>query len=143
GLPWGGPSSTADLGKNVPVNAPGVTDTEIDVAAITAKTNNPTGASFGPRVAAIRAYFKRVNDKGGIYGRKLVVKSDHDDGFAQNRQVVQQSLAQDKPFATFIANALFAGADVLAKAKQPTFVWNINPEFAGHPTFFGNVAALC
>ena len=143
GLPSGGPTSTADLSKNVPVKAAGVTDTEIDVAAITAKTNNPTGASFGPLVDGIKAYFKMVNDKGGIYGRKLVVKYDHDDGFGQNRQVVQQSLAQDKAFATFIANALFTGADVLAKAKQPTFVWNINPEFAGHPTFFANVPAIC
>src|SRR5262249_16208484 len=28
-------------------------------------------------------------------------------------------------------------------AKQPVFMWNINPEFAGHPTFFANEGALC
>ena len=145
-LPSGGPTSTvsaADLKKNVPVNAPGVTDTEIDVAAIMTKTNNPTGASYGPLVDGMKAYFKMVNDKGGIYGRKLVVKYDHDDGFGQNRQIVQQSLAQDKAFATFVADALFTGADLLARRKQPTFIWNINPEIAGHPTFFANVPAIC
>jgi ABC-type branched-subunit amino acid transport system substrate-binding protein len=145
-LASGGPTTTAspaDLNKNVPVTAPGVSSTEIDVAAVTAKTNNPTGASYGPLVDGIKAYFKMVNDNGGIYGRKLVVKYDHDDGFGANRQIVQQSLAQDKAFATFVANSLFTSADVLDKAKQPTFIWNINPEFAGHPTIFANVPAIC
>src|SRR6185503_14057602 len=98
--------SAADLKTNVPVTAPGVSGTEIDVAAIVTKTNNPTGASFGPLVEGVKAYFKMINDNGGIYGRKLVVKYDHDDGFNQ-RPAVQQSLAQDKAFATFVADALF------------------------------------
>ena len=112
-VPAGGPTSTAsaaDLKKNVPVVAPGVTDTEIDVATIVTKTNNPTGASYGPLVDGIKAYFEMINEtNGGIYGRKLVVKYDHDDGF-NNQQVVKASLAQDKAFATFIADALFTGA---------------------------------
>jgi len=144
-VPSGGPTSTAsatDLETNVPVTAPGVSSTEIDVAAIVTKTNNPTGASYAPLVAGMKAYFQMVNDHGGIYGRKLVVKYDRDDGFNQ-RPAVQASLAQDKAFATFVADALFTGADLLARAKQPTFVWNINPEFAGHPTFFANAPALC
>jgi branched-chain amino acid transport system substrate-binding protein len=144
-LPSGGPTSTAsatDLETNVPVTAPGVSSDEIDVAAIVTKTNNPTGASYGPLVDGMKAYFKMVNDNGGIYGRELVVKYDHDDGFNQ-RPAVQASLAQDKAFATFVADSLFTGADLLARAKQPTFVWNINPEFAGHPTFFANVPAIC
>jgi ABC-type branched-subunit amino acid transport system substrate-binding protein len=144
-LPSGGPTSTAsaaDLEKNVPVNAPGVSRTEIDVAAIVTKTNNPTGASYGPLVDGMKAYFEMVNHNGGIYGRKLVVKYDRDDGFNQ-RPAVQQSLAQDKAFATFVADALFTGADLLARAEQPTFVWNINPEFAGHPTFFAQTPAIC
>src|SRR5258708_719849 len=81
-LPSGGPTSTgsaADLKTNVPVTAPGVSRTEIDVAAIVTKTNNPTGASYAPLVDGMKAYFQMVNDSGGIYGRKLVVKYDHDD----------------------------------------------------------------
>jgi ABC-type branched-subunit amino acid transport system substrate-binding protein len=144
-LPAGGPTTTAsaaDLKKNVPVTAPGVTDTEIDIATITSKTNNLTG-SYAPLVDGIKAYFQMVNDNGGIYGRKLVIKYDHDDLFTSNQQTVQQSLSQDKAFATFIATTLFTGAELLAKAKQPVFMWNINPEFAGHPTFFANEGALC
>ena len=34
-----------------------------------------------------------VNATGGIYGRKLVIGSDLDDQFGQNRQTVQQSLS--------------------------------------------------
>jgi ABC-type branched-subunit amino acid transport system substrate-binding protein len=135
-------ASAADLEKNVPVDAPGVTDTEIHVAAITSKTNNLTG-SYGPLVDGIKAYFEKVNDAGGIYGRKLVVSSDRDDQFTQNRQTVQASLSQDKAFATFIATTFFTGAELLAKANQPVFMWNINAEFAGHPTFFANDPALC
>jgi ABC-type branched-subunit amino acid transport system substrate-binding protein len=135
-------ASAADLQKNVPVDAPGVTDSEIQVAAITSKTNNLTG-SYAPLVDGVKAYFEMVNDNGGIYGRKLVVSSDRDDQFTQNRQTVQASLSQDHAFATFIATTFFTGAELLAKANQPVFMWNINAEFAGHPTFFANDAALC
>jgi len=134
--------SAADLQKNVPVNAPGVTDSEIKVAAITSKTNNLTG-SYGPLVDGIKAYFEKVNEAGGIYGRKLKVAYDRDDLFTQNQQTVQASLSQDKAFATFIATTFFTGAELLAKANQPVFMWNINAEFAGHPTFFANDGALC
>jgi hypothetical protein len=134
--------SAADLQKNLPVTAPGVSSTEIKVAAITAKTNNLTG-SYAALVDGIKAYFAMVNGSGGIYGRKLVITADRDDQFGQNRQTVQQSLAQDNAFATFSATTLFTGAPLLARAKQPVFMWNINPEFSGNPTFFANEGALC
>jgi hypothetical protein len=140
-----GPATTASasqLKENDPVSAPGVTDTEIKVATITAKTNNLTG-SYGPLVDGVKAYFAMVNDGGGIYGRKLVVASDRDDQFTANRQTVQASLSQDKPFATFLATTFFTGADLLANANQPVFMWNINKEFDDHPTFFANDGALC
>src|SRR5450755_1885254 len=124
-----GPTTTAspaDLTKNLPVKAPGVSSSEIKVAVITAKTNNLTG-SYAPLVDGIKAYFAMVNANNGIYGRKLVIGADRDDQFGQNRQTVQQSLAQDNAFATFSATTLFTGVDLLAKAKQPLFMWNINP----------------
>src|SRR3979411_1211219 len=46
-IPTGGTTpgsvSAADLNKNVHISAPGVTDTEIHVAAVLTKTSNPTG----------------------------------------------------------------------------------------------------
>ena len=38
---------------------------------------------------------------------------------------------------------MFGGADALAAAGQPTFIWNINPEMAGHDNIFANLGALC
>ena len=91
-----------------------------------------------------------INAQGGIYGRKLVIVKNRDDTIGlQNNQQVQASLADDNAFATFVATLQFTGADLLAKAKQPTFIWNINPEMAtpkggpSHDNIFGSLGALC
>src|SRR5215475_11854000 len=85
-----------------------------------------------------------INSQGGIYGRKLMISANHNDGFVNNQQTVKTSLANDHAFATFIASPLFYGAPDIAKASNmPTFIWNINQEFAGKPNIFGNVGALC
>ncbi len=91
-----------------------------------------------------------INASGGIYGRKLVIVKRRDDQIGlQNMQQVQSSLSDDNAFATFVATLQFTGADLLAKAKQPTFIWNINPEMAtpkggpSHANIFGSLGALC
>ncbi len=142
-------ASAADLTKNVPrPGVKGVTSTEIHVAVITSKTN-PVGGKYAQYVDGINAYFKLVNDKGGIYGRKLVVTKQRDDIIGtQNSQQVTASLSDDNAFATFLATLQLTGADALAKAHQPTFIWNINPETASTPTsdhsnIFGQNSAVC
>ncbi len=142
-------ASAADLTRNVPrPGVRGVTDTTIRVAVITAKTN-PIGGRYHEFIDGIRAYFKVINDKGGIYGRKLVVVSDRDDVVGlQNVQQTTSSLADDNAFATFEATQQLTGADMLAKANMPTFIWNIDPEMASTPTsdhsnIFGTNPAIC
>ncbi|HEV7524465.1 MAG TPA: ABC transporter substrate-binding protein [Acidimicrobiia bacterium] len=150
-----GPAATAapaaDLTKFVAGRGPGVDDNkkEIRVAAITTKTN-PIGGKYAEYVDGMQAYFDKINAAGGIYGRKLVIVKNRDDTIGlQNNQQVQQSLADDNAFATFVATLQFTGADLLAKAKQPTFTWNINPEMAtpkggpSHANIFGSLGALC
>jgi ABC-type branched-subunit amino acid transport system substrate-binding protein len=137
-----GPTTTADLKKHVTVTAPGVTDTEIKVAAITTNSNNPTG-SYASLADGMKAYFAMINAGGGIYGRKLTLAIDRDDQLGSNLQTVQASLSQDNAFATYIATVFFTGAKLLASKNQPVFMWNINKEFNNHPTFFANDAALC
>jgi hypothetical protein len=85
-----------------------------------------------------------VNSQGGIYKRKLVIGKQRDDlaGLA-NRPQVQQALATDNAFATFIATLQFFGADLLQAAGQPTFGWNINGEYGDKNALFGNESALC
>jgi len=142
-------ASAADLTKNGPrPGVKGVTDSTIRVAVITAKTN-PIGGRYHEFIDGIRAYFKVINDKGGIYGRKLVVVSDRDDVIGlQNVQQTTSSLADDNAFATFEATQQLTGADMLAKAHMPTFIWNIVPEMpstpsSDHSNIFGTNAPIC
>jgi ABC-type branched-subunit amino acid transport system substrate-binding protein len=141
----GGPVTTAAANQDdvhVPVDAPGVTDTEIHVGSVTAQTN-PLGGNYGELNNGIKAYFEMMNSEGGIYGRQLKLTSERDDAFANNQTEVQALLAQDDVFAAFIATLLFTGADTLAEAKIPSFGWNINAEWTGKSNLFGNAGALC
>jgi ABC-type branched-subunit amino acid transport system substrate-binding protein len=142
-------ASASQLKENVPrPNVKGVTSTEIRVAAITSKTN-PVGGKYHQLVDGMNAYFKALNDAGGIYGRKIVIAADRDDQTGlENAQMVTASLSDDNAFATFLATLQFTGADSLAKAGEPTFTWNINPEFSSTPTqahnnIFATVPGLC
>ena len=119
-----------DFTKNVPVNAPGVSSTEIHVGAVTSKTN-PVGGDPDNLNVGIKAYFDHINSQGGIYGRKLKLTSERDDATVQNSTQVQAMLSQDNVYAAFMATELFSGSKLLAKAGIPTFGWNINPEWAG------------
>jgi ABC-type branched-subunit amino acid transport system substrate-binding protein len=138
-------ASGATLRKDIPLpGVPGVTNSQISVAVITAGTN-PLAGDYTRFVDGIQAYFNMVNSEGGIYGRKLVIGNKHDDQFVNDAQVVKASLAQDHAFATFLATALFGGAPDLGASNppMPTFTWNINKEFAGKPNLFGSMGAIC
>ncbi len=138
--------SGADLHKKVAITGvPGVTDSSINVAAITSKTNCLAGC-YGAYVDGINAYFNYMNSTGGIYGRQLKISADKDDAFLNNEQTVKTTLAENKPFALFEANALLASGIVdisQVSPPLPTFIWNINPEMAGHTNIFGTVGAIC
>jgi len=139
----GGTATTfGDLTKKDPVHSKGVTDSQISTDAVVTITNNPTG-TFAPLADGIRAYFAMVNDGGGIYGRQLKLNQVRDDQLGFNAQTVRAALAGDNAFATFGATNLFTGADLLARANQPAFIWNINPQMGGHNNIFGNVGAIC
>ncbi len=142
-------ASQTDLTKNVDrPGVKGVNGTTIRVAVITAKTN-PLGGKYHEYIDGIKAYFKTINDAGGIYGRQLVIAADRDDNVGLlNTQMTTASLANDNAFATFEATQQLTGADQLAKAGMPTFIWNINPEMASTPTqdhsnIFGTTGAIC
>jgi len=148
--PPGGPTtpttavSSADLKKDLPLpGVQGVTNTQIGVAVIDAGSN-PLAGDYSTVPNGIQAYFNMINAQGGIYGRQLKILATHNDGFVNDEQTVKASLAQDHAFATFLATPLFTGApDIAAASSMPTFIWNINQEFAGKPNIFGNVGALC
>ena len=97
--------------------------------------NGPYGSTFD----GVKAYFDKVNDAGGIYDRKLELVSERDDQMGQNQQQVQALLAQDNVFAALPMATIvsFTGAQDLVDENVPTFGWNINTEFTGHPNLFG------
>jgi ABC-type branched-subunit amino acid transport system substrate-binding protein len=134
-----------------PVDQPGVSATEIRVGGVAAETNNLVGDTFGSVFDGTKAYFNMVNaskDK-GIYGRKLVLAEERDDGFANNRQEIQALLDSNVFAALPMATVLFTGSELLAQQGVPTFGWNINAEWgseqgAGPPNFFGEKGSyLC
>lgn len=137
-------ASQQSLTENVPVHAPGVTNTSIQVATITSKTNI-FGGTEGDFAFGVQAYFDYMNSTGGIYGRHLKIANNRDDQMSQNQQQIIASLANDNAFATFIATPTLSapGIATLDQHHQPTFVWNINPEIIGHDNVFGTVGALC
>jgi len=135
-----GGSGAAGSSKHVPVDAPGVSDTEIKTASITSKTN-PLGGNEGDLNNGIKAYFDSINSKGGIYGRKLVLSSEHDDQVSNNQTEAEALVGQDNVYAAFVATLLFTGAKTLEQAGIPTFGWNINAEWNGPKNFFYNSGA--
>ncbi len=132
-------------GGGTAVDQPGVTSDTIRVGGVVSKTN----ALNGPYASAfdgVKAYFNMVNSEGGIYNRKLELVSERDDQMASNQQEVEALLAQDNVFAVdpIATIFLFSGAQKLADENVPTFGWNINTEYTGHPNLFGsNYGALC
>ncbi len=138
-------STTGGSSSGTAVDQPGVTKDTIRVGGVVSKTN----ALNGPYASAfdgVKAYFDMVNSQGGIYNRKLELVAERDDQMASNQQEVEALLAQDNVFAVdpIATIFLFSGAQTLADQNIPTFGWNINTEYTGHPTLFGsNYGALC
>jgi len=67
-----------DFSINQPVDAQGVTDSEIKIASVTAKTS-VLGGQEGDLNIGLEAYVDKVNDEGGIWGRKINFASQRDD----------------------------------------------------------------
>ena len=88
--PSGGSTTTvnaADLTKNVPSTAPGVTEHRDQGRRGPHQDQQPDRRRLRRVADGIKAYFAMINDAGGIYGRKLVLANVRDDQFGQNAQV--------------------------------------------------------
>ncbi|MBV8150799.1 MAG: ABC transporter substrate-binding protein, partial [Candidatus Eremiobacteraeota bacterium] len=83
-----------------PADTPGVTNTEILLGGTHPYSGSLSAYSSIGKGAT--AYFAYINDKGGVYGRKIVYK-DVDDGYnpPQSLTLVKQLVEQDHVFAIF------------------------------------------
>jgi branched-chain amino acid transport system substrate-binding protein len=104
--------------NNGPLSLPGemqgVTDTEIRIGTLLPLSGNPA-AAWGVAISkGMQAYYDYINDKGGIYGRKIkffVADSQYAGPFAY--EAVRKLVEQDKVFAiqgtlgTEVENAVY------------------------------------
>lgn len=92
----------ASMASTLPAHAAdGITETEIKLGMVNVQTGPASGLGKGMRAGA-EAYFKAVNAKGGINGRKLVL-SVADDGYEPNRAIDEtlKMIEGEKVFALF------------------------------------------
>jgi ABC-type branched-subunit amino acid transport system substrate-binding protein len=138
-------TASSSSGGGTTVDQPGVTKDTIRVGGV-ASVTNPLNGPYGSAFDGVKAYFDMVNSSGGIYGRKLEEVSERDDQISNNQEQVQALLDQDNVFAVAPIATIFSfsGAKTLVDQNIPTFGWNINDEYTGHPNMFGsNSGALC
>jgi branched-chain amino acid transport system substrate-binding protein len=119
-------------------NAPGVTDTEIKIGQ-TIPYSGPASA-FGVIGRTEAAYFKMINDQGGINGRKINFIS-LDDGYSPPKTVEQVRRLVEQEHVAFLANTLGTAPNAAIRQycndnKVPQlFVQSGAPMFAD-PTHF-------
>lgn len=112
-------ATIATIAVGAAVAEEGVTKDEILVGATSTKTG--AIAVCGNVDEGASAYFKRINDTGGINGRKIrfIVL---DDGYSPQRAIgnIRRLLGQDKVFALISGCGTATGAAVLSIAERDT-----------------------
>jgi ABC-type branched-subunit amino acid transport system substrate-binding protein len=101
---------------------PGVTDTEIRIG--TWGPQSGPAAAWGTVITAIDAYFRWVNDQGGIHGRNLVLVS-RDDGYDPARSVaaVRELNDRERVFAFVGGIGTANGLAVMPIVKREGIPW--------------------
>jgi branched-chain amino acid transport system substrate-binding protein len=120
----GAPTSAASTN---PASDVGVTPTDVRVGLIVSKTSALGSETFSPPMYGALAYFKALNERGGVAGRTIDVDECDDSGTgAGNRNCVHKLVDDDKVFA-FAGNSIYqyvAAAEVNDKDV---------PDIAGQP----------
>src|SRR5882757_822176 len=112
----------------------------IRVGIITSATSPVGGSAFtGPRDGA-KAYFDRLNARGGIGGRPVEVRLCDDGGSGVgNNECVHQLVDEDKVVALVATTALdYAGAPRVSHARVPDIGGQpIGPAYDTYPYLYG------
>src|SRR6202035_3720792 len=126
-------------------NAPGVTDAEIKIGQ-TIPYSGPASA-FGVIGRTEAAYFKMINDRGGINGHKISLIS-LDDGYSPPRTVEQVRRLVEQEHVAFLANTLGTAPNAAIRQylndnKVPQlFVLSGAPMFADPERFPWTIPAI-
>lgn len=117
----------------------GVTSSQIRIGSLAAITG-PLGNQYAPIADGVEAYIDMVNAEGGVDGRTIVMVARLDDASNPSQDISQAQALNDqyKVFAVVgVATPLFLAGTYLGQSGVPTFGWNVNPEWSGPPSLFG------
>jgi branched-chain amino acid transport system substrate-binding protein len=154
-------AAAAALALGTPAATPGVTATTITLGG-TIPITGPA-AAYGSVGKGADAYFKYVNSKGGVFGRKIVYKFEDDEfDVAKTILLTRQLVEQDNVFAIFNSIGtehalairsylndrkvpqLFVGSGVTQLASEHRkYPWSMGylPSFAGEGATYGRYVA--
>ena len=154
-------AAAAALALGAPAATPGVTATTITLGGTVPLTG--PAAAYGSVGRGADAYFKYVNSKGGVYGRKVIYKYEDDEfDVAKTIQLTRQLVEQDNVLAIFNSVGtehalatrpylndrkvpqLFVGSGVSTLATEHRqYPWSMGylPSFAGEGTIYGRYVA--
>jgi branched-chain amino acid transport system substrate-binding protein len=154
-------AAAAALALGAPAATPGVTATTITLGG-TIPITGPA-AAYGSVGKGADAYFKYVNSKGGVFGRKIVYKFEDDEfDVAKTILLTRQLVEQDNVLAIFNSVGtehalairsylndrkvpqLFVGSGVTQLASEhKKYPWSMGylPSFAGEGATYGRYVA--
>jgi branched-chain amino acid transport system substrate-binding protein len=155
------PIAAAAIALAAPAATPGVTPTQITLGGTIPLTG--PAAAYGSVGRGADAYFKYVNSKGGVFGRKIVYKYlDDEFDVAKTISLTRQLVEQDQVLAIFNSVGtehalairsylndrkvpqLFVGSGVSKLATEHSkYPWSMGylPSFAGEGAIYGRYIA--
>ena len=141
----GGPASSAASLQCPPgtgTGSPGVTPTEVKIAAVSTRTGT-ISADFAGLVPGLEAYFKALDAKGGVDGRKLVLAYNLDTGGQPSNftSATHTAIDQDHAFAVAVSSYWFSPTYFVATCT-PTYGYNVNGSWTGAPNLFGATGSV-
>lgn len=123
--------------SGVAQGSPGVTSTNINVAAV-ATESGPLAGDFTQMVPGVKAYFSFVNALGGVKGRQFTLADNIDDqgNPTQYSQAVQTAVEQDHAFGLVGVASPFFAPNFVAQNCIPTYGYNVTHNWAGPPNLY-------
>jgi ABC-type branched-subunit amino acid transport system substrate-binding protein len=114
----------------------GVTSSQISIGAISSRTG-PLAGYFNGLAPGMIAYFKTIDAKGGVDGRKIVLTANLDDGGSSTQftQDTHTLIDQDHVFAVGVASYWFTPNYFVAN-RTPTYGYNVSGNWETWPNLF-------
>ncbi|MEV7193222.1 ABC transporter substrate-binding protein [Streptomyces sp. NPDC093510] len=136
------PESDFERRGTVPAPAGGA---PVRVGIITSATSPVGGAAFtGPRDGA-KAYFDRLNARGGIAGREVEVRTCDDGGSGVGNNECVHKLVEEQQVVALVATSSldYAGAARVSRARVPDVGGQpIGPAYETYPHLYGIYGSL-